>query len=152
MTRSFSGSSNEFSHQNQMHSSSRMNLNQSPIPMMTSSMNSDIVTDERDNLKTRIKALTQSLLEKQGLINNISADKQLLQIRVERLQAQIQEMADSSESNSNGGLTQTGNKKITIYYSMCVYIYIFISFSFPFQFVSSKKIIGIDILWNIPLL
>ncbi|CAG7692602.1 unnamed protein product, partial [Allacma fusca] len=99
-TRSSSGSTNDFTKASSL---SRMNM--SPVPSL-GSMSSDNF-DERENLKTRIKALSQSLMEKQSLINNISADKQLLQIRVERMQAQIQELTDSSESNSHGGLTQT---------------------------------------------
>ena len=48
--------------------------------------------DETDTLRTRITALSQSLLEKQNYINALSADKQLLQLRIERLQSKLEEM------------------------------------------------------------
>lgn len=65
--------------------------------------------DSEETLRMRITALTQSLLEKQGLINNLSSDKQLLQINVERLQEQIQQTGSHDyASSSNSGFPQTG--------------------------------------------
>lgn len=63
--------------------------------------------DNDDNLRTRITALSQALLEKQSLINSISADKQLLQINVERLQDQIRQINNEVSSNTSG-FSQTG--------------------------------------------
>lgn len=57
--------------------------------------------DETENLRTRITALSQSVLEKQNLINSLSSDKQLLQIRVERLQTRMQEMNQEVEYHQN---------------------------------------------------
>lgn len=64
---------------------------------------------EVSKLKTRISALSQSLYEKQSLINDISTDKQLLQIEVERLKNDLRESrAESNEFCHGGGLPQTG--------------------------------------------
>jgi len=64
--------------------------------------------DSEETLRMRITALTQSLLEKQGLINNLSSDKQLLQINVERLQEQLQQTGNHDyASSSNSGFPQT---------------------------------------------
>jgi len=63
--------------------------------------------EEIDQLRTRITALSQSLLEKQSLINGLSTDKQLLQINVERLHSQLQDMNQNSVVN-DGLYTQSG--------------------------------------------
>ena len=92
---------------------SSSNNNRTLSPSITLDTNPHV--DERENLKTRIKALSHTLMEKQSLINNISADKQMLQIRVERLQQQVQEMmANDSSSHNSCGLTHTG-KSILLY-------------------------------------
>jgi hypothetical protein len=64
--------------------------------------------DSEETLRMRITALTQSLLEKQGLINNLSSDKQLLQINVERLQGQLQQAGTEYALSNNSGFSQTG--------------------------------------------
>lgn len=75
---------------------------------------------EVSKLKTRVSALSQSLYEKQSLINDISTDKQLLQIEVERLKNDLRESrAESNEFCHGGGLPQTG-KSI---FNLCVSIH-----------------------------
>lgn len=70
---------------------------------------SDGKDKELQKLKTRLNALSQSLLEKQSLINDISTDKQLLQIEVERLKNELRDCRlESNEGYQVSGLPQTG--------------------------------------------
>jgi hypothetical protein len=78
------------------------NVRQSPDPFSSRFYNEG--TNETEQLRTRIAALSQSLLEKQSLINGLSADKQLMQINVERLQAQIQNVTRNSDAFAIEGL------------------------------------------------
>jgi chromosome segregation ATPase len=59
-------------------------------------------SENDENLRTRITALSQALLEKQSLVNNLSADKQLLQIKAERLQEEMRRMGNEISANSSG--------------------------------------------------
>ncbi|XP_021946169.1 golgin subfamily A member 5 [Folsomia candida] len=69
--------------------------------------NNNFGGDNEETLRMRITALTQSLLEKQGLINSLSSDKQLLQINVERLQDQLHQVGNEYASSNNAGFSQT---------------------------------------------
>lgn len=77
---------------------------------------------ELSKLKTRISALSQSLYEKQSLINDLSTDKQLLQIQVERLKNDLKECRVENNDFCHGGvLPQTGNERpIYIFYNLFI--------------------------------
>ncbi|ODM98662.1 Golgin-84 [Orchesella cincta] len=63
---------------------------------------------ELSKLKTRVNALSQSLYEKQSLINDLSTDKQLFQIEVERLKNELRDCRiESNEFCHGSGLPQT---------------------------------------------
>jgi len=86
-------------------SCTKENVNQSSCGNSTGESN------EITKLKTRISALSQSLLEKQGLVNRLSSEKQLVDIQVERLQNHVKQLTDQQEFNdstTNGGFAQTG--------------------------------------------
>jgi len=69
--------------------------------------------DSEDNLRMRITALSQTLLEKQSLINNLSADKQLLQIKVERLQDEMRQLGNEQSARS-AGFSHTGESRTSL--------------------------------------
>ena len=69
--------------------------------------------EEADQLRTRISALSQSLLDKQSLINGLSSDKQLLQIQIERLEAEIREITSNTNFSNNDFSAHSGKSMST---------------------------------------
>ncbi|CAL8111461.1 unnamed protein product [Orchesella dallaii] len=67
-------------------------------------LNNSYHEKELSKLKTRVTALSQSLYEKQSLINDLSTDKQLFQIEVERLKNELRDCRIESNEFCHGSV------------------------------------------------